>query len=68
MAENMVGETGFEPATLCSQSQQEPRISVGLRVKLAEYGYNGSGESLRRCKISSAARQHPSPIGKEGRL
>jgi hypothetical protein len=53
MAENMVGETGFEPATLCSQSQREARDRAGLSVKRRDFLARCSAGLRAPCKISA---------------
>lgn len=59
MAENVVGETGFEPATLCSQSQTETRNYGRFPVKQGQIRANRIKDLLAPCKIGpdSLARQ-----------
>jgi len=45
----MVGETGFEPATLCSQSGYLPREIKRVAVNLVENGPNEINRLPKRC-------------------
>ena len=59
MPENMVGETGFEPATSCSQSQQLPNDFNGESVKQGDFGRNGINTLLDGCKTNQPPQAIP---------
>lgn len=50
MIENVVGETGFEPATLCSQSSKETRKINSKRVNAREIDANRINDLPEGCK------------------
>ena len=59
MAENVVGETGFEPATLCSQSSGETRNSAAFGVERAENAANGINAVAEGCLTDPAGSTTP---------
>lgn len=74
MIDLMVGETGFEPATSCSQSSIEPRVSAGSSVNFCDSGPSDSNGLLGACKpdgwiyIVRAGNQNAAKIGWSGSL
>lgn len=59
MAENVVGETRFELATLCSQSSKEARVFAASGVERAETTANGINAVAEGCLTDPAGAALP---------